>query len=93
MDNNSHYHSTIQIITKEKSDSVISGVNIFSDYLNTLIKEKTWEDFPDILLEGIGGIGKSTELKIAYNTLLDVFHDMNNYDDSLHALAYNTTEA
>lgn len=48
---------------------------------------------PDILLEGIGGIGKSTELKIAYNTLIDVFHDMNNYDDSHHALAYNTTEA
>ena len=78
---NPRYHSTIQIIAKEKSDSVISGVNIFSDYLNTLIKEKKWKDFPDILLEGIGGIGKSTELKIAYNTLIGIFQNINNYDD------------
>lgn len=80
-ENNPRYHSTIQITKNKKSDFVLTGLNILSDYINTLIKQETWETFPDILLEGIGGIGKSTELKIAFNTLIDIFQEINNYDD------------
>ena len=78
---NECYNSTIEVISNDKNISQYTSVNVFSDYLQSLIKTKTWTDFPDIFLEGIGGIGKSTEFKIAYNDLLDTFMNLDNYDD------------
>lgn len=78
---NDCYHSTIEVLSKNEAAFSKSGINIFSDYLKQLIKDKEWNDFPDIFLEGIGGIGKSTELQIAYNELLDTFQNLKNYDD------------
>lgn len=75
------YKSSIEIIDYTNEKSFLNGINTISEYINTLIKEKEWIDYPDIFIEGIGGIGKSTELKIAYNTLLDIFQDINNYDN------------
>ena len=75
------YTSSIEIIDNTNEKSFLNGINTISEYINTLIKEKEWNDFPDIFIEGIGGIGKSTELKIAYNNLLDIFQDTNNYDN------------
>ncbi|MBR6125329.1 hypothetical protein IKQ19_17350 [Candidatus Saccharibacteria bacterium] len=63
-------------VIKEKK-----GQYCLTDCLLSLAKEYEWNDFPDIFIKGIGGIGKSTEVKHAYNAFLDVFSDKANYDD------------
>jgi len=57
------------------------GINCLADYLLSLAKDYKWENFPDVFIQGIGGIGKSTEVKFAYNKLLDIFSDKKNYDE------------
>lgn len=74
------YSSTIYI---QEGDEQIekSGCNILQEYICELIKNKSWDDFPNIFLSAVAGMGKSTELKMLYNTLLDIFSDINNYDN------------
>lgn len=57
------------------------GKHCLAGYLLSLAKDYKWEEFPDVFIQGIGGIGKSTEVKYAYNNFLDVFSDTKNYDD------------
>ena len=74
------YSSTIYI---QEGDEQIekTGCNILQDHICELIKNKSWDDFPNIFLSAVAGMGKSTELKMLYNTLLDIFSDINNYDN------------
>ena len=74
------YSSTIYI---QEGDEQIekTGCNILQEYICELIKNKSWDDFPNIFLSAVAGMGKSTELKMLYNTLLDIFSDINNYDN------------
>lgn len=65
--------------TKKKNN--INEKKSFSTWLLNQIKEITWTEFSDICLKGIAGIGKSTEMKIAFNDLIDTFSDRKNYDD------------
>lgn len=81
LDKEKNYKSTIEITSQDNETTTLYGINSISEYIDTLIKEKEWIDYPDIFIEGIGGIGKSTELKIAYNNLLEIFQDTNNYDN------------
>ena len=71
-------------IIASQGDTVLKdekGTHCLADYLLSLAKNHKWEEFPDVFIQGIGGIGKSTEVKFAYNRFLDVFSDKKNYDD------------
>ena len=75
------YSSKIVVYEKERVVKQDNGQYCLTNYLLSLAKDCEWNDFPDIFIQGIGGIGKSTEVKHAYNTFLDVFSDKKNYDD------------
>lgn len=71
-------------IIASQGDTVLKdekGTHCLADYLLSLAKDYKWENFPDVFIQGIGGIGKSTEVKFTYNRFLDVFSDKKNYDD------------
>ena len=57
------------------------GIHCLADYLLSLAKDYKWDEFPDVFVQGIGGIGKSVEVKKAYNRFLEIFSDQKNYDD------------
>ena len=45
--------------------------NILSVFIIDQLKNSELHSFPDIFIRGVAGIGKSTEMKIAYNKLLE----------------------
>lgn len=75
------YSSRIIASQGEKVLKDEKGIHCLADYLLSLAKDYKWNEFPDVFIQGIGGIGKSTEVKYAYNKFLDVFSDTKNYDD------------
>ena len=75
------YSSKITVYEKERVAKQGNGQFCLTNYLLSLAKDYEWNDFPDVFIHGIGGIGKSTEVKHAYNAFLDVFSDKKNYDD------------
>ena len=75
------YSSKIIVYDKERVVKQDNGQYCLTNYLLSLAKDYEWTDFPDIFIQGIGGIGKSTEVKCAYNTFLETFSDKKNYDD------------
>ena len=75
------YSSRIFVSQGETVLKEEKGIHCLADYLLSLAKDYKWEEYPDVFIQGIGGVGKSTEVKYAYNTFLDVFSDKKNYDD------------
>lgn len=75
------YSSRIVVSRGETVLKDDKGKHCLVGYLLSLAKDYKWEEFPDVFIQGIGGIGKSTEVKYAYNKFLDVFSDTKNYDD------------
>lgn len=75
------YSSRIVVSRDETVLKDDKGKHCLAGYLLSLAKDYKWEEFPDVFIQGIGGIGKSTEVKYAYNKFLDVFSDTKNYDD------------
>ena len=57
------------------------GKNILSDFIFNQLKTKNSADFSNIYIRGVAGIGKSTEMRIAYNNLIrkcshaDCYHE------------------
>ena len=49
-----------------------TGINILSYFIINQLKENNLSNFKDIFVMGIAGIGKSTEMKIAYNDLVRI---------------------
>lgn len=54
----------------ENNENPLVGKNTLSNFIITQLKNNELEDFTDIFIRGVAGIGKSTEMKIAYNELL-----------------------
>lgn len=77
----SDYSSKIKVYSEKNFVDELSGCRCLSSFLLTLAKKYEWCNFPDVFVKGIGGIGKSTEIKHAYNLYLEVFSDQKNYDD------------
>lgn len=75
------YSSEIIVYDKKRVVKQDHGQYCLTNFLLSLAKDCEWDEFPDLFVQGIGGIGKSTEVKHAYNTFLDVFSDAENYDD------------
>ena len=75
------YSSRIVVSRGETVLKDDKGKHCLAGYLLSLAKDYKWEEFPDVFIQGIGGVGKSTEVKYAYNKFLDVFSDTKNYDD------------
>lgn len=63
------------------SSHCLFGKNVLSDFILDQLKNKDLADFSDIYIRGVAGIGKSTEMRIAYNNLIkkcshtDCYHD------------------
>lgn len=53
--------------------------HVLSEYILKQIEQCNWKDFKNLFVKGIAGIGKSTEMKYAYNSLIEVFSDKNNH--------------
>ena len=75
------YSSRIVVSRGETVLKDDKGKHCLAGYLLSLAKDYKWEEFPDVFIQGIGGVGKSTEVKYAYNKFLDVFSDTKKYDD------------
>ena len=60
-------------IKEQERDAEYSlcGKNILSVFILDQLKNSELHSFPDIFIRGVAGIGKSTEMKIAYNKLLE----------------------
>jgi hypothetical protein len=72
-DRNNHADSTLLACND------IIGENPLMDYIISKLQEDTFTDFDNILLSGIGGIGKSLLMKLTYNKLVDEFSDSANH--------------
>ncbi len=53
------------------SQQVLSGKNILSQFIIDQFKNNDLQTFSHIFIRGVAGIGKSTEMKIAYQNLID----------------------
>lgn len=69
----SEMFSTSLYIKEQEKDTEYSlcGKNILSTFIIDQLKNSEQHSFPDIFIRGVAGIGKSTEMQIAYNKLLD----------------------
>lgn len=54
----------------EERENPLSGENVLADFIINQLKNNELERFSDIFVRGVAGIGKSTEMKIAFNRLL-----------------------
>lgn len=61
-------------LTNEKKDNFLSK-HVLSNYILAQIEQFEWKNFKNLIVKGIAGIGKSTEMKYAYNSLIDIFSD------------------
>jgi hypothetical protein len=70
----------IQIVIKNNNiqDQVKIGYgkHLLSDYIINQLKCNKWEQFNDIFIKGLAGSGKTSEMKFAFNSLLDEFMDV-----------------
>lgn len=55
----------------EDTQHVFSGKNILCSFIIDQFKNNDLKDFSNIFIKGVAGIGKSTEMKIAYQNLID----------------------
>ena len=53
--------------------------HVLSSYILTQIEQYDWNSFKNLIVKGVAGIGKSTEMKYAYNSLIDIFSDKNKH--------------
>ena len=53
--------------------------HVLSNYILTQIEQFGWKSFKNVIVKGIAGIGKSTEMKYAYNSLVNIFSDKNKH--------------
>ena len=59
----------------------LSGKNVLSDFIIKQFHDKDLNDFPNIFIRGVAGIGKSTEMRTAYLNLLDKCSHENCYHE------------
>jgi hypothetical protein len=57
----------------------ITGKHVLQNFILKQMQEYEWPEYKNIYVKGIAGIGKSTEMKLAYNAVLDEFSDKENY--------------
>lgn len=55
----------------ENSQRVLSGKNALSQFMIDQLKNNDLQTFSHIFIRGVAGIGKSTEMRIAYQNLID----------------------
>lgn len=65
----------------ENQEKPLIGRNILSKYIIDELNSKTIQNFSNIFIKGVPGIGKSTEMKIAYNELLRKCSSANCYKE------------
>lgn len=65
----------------ENQEKPLIGRNILSKYIIDELNSKSIQDFSNIFIKGVPGIGKSTEMKIAYNELLRKCSSANCYKE------------
>lgn len=53
--------------------------HVLSEYILKQIEQCEWKNFRNLFVKGVAGIGKSTEMKYAYNCLIKVFSEKNNH--------------
>lgn len=57
------------------------GKHVLSNFLLDKLETLEIENFPTILLRGVAGAGKTLEMKIAYNAIIDEFSNPLNYGE------------
>lgn len=65
----------------ESTQCVLSGKNILSDFIISQFRNDELRDFSNIFIRGVAGIGKSTEMRIAYQNLIDKCSNENCYHE------------
>lgn len=53
--------------------------HVLSNYILAQIEQLDWKSFKNLIVKGVAGIGKSTEMKYAYNSLINIFSDKNKH--------------
>lgn len=67
----------IKLIDK-KNENFLSK-HVLSNYILAQIEQFDWKSFKNLIVKGVAGIGKSTEMKYAYNSLVNIFSDKNKH--------------
>lgn len=75
-----------KFLFSEKEQNGKVGILEFQKEVISLLEKYNWSDFPNIILKGIAGMGKTTEMKLLYNKILDdyenikpIYFDLENY--------------
>lgn len=85
-----------KIFCSESNEMIRYGVLEFQKYYLDLLTTDSWENLPNIILNGIAGIGKTTELKLLYNKICDdflpnilpIFMNLQNYTSKMFNFAF-----
>lgn len=66
------------LLKLENGNEIINQFSLY-EHISDLLKENELENFPNIFVRGNAGVGKSTEMKFAYNKLLDKLSTSDSY--------------
>ncbi|MBQ4437936.1 hypothetical protein II898_03585 [bacterium] len=66
------------LLKLENGNKITKQFSLY-EYISDLLKENDLENFPNIFVRGNAGVGKSTEMKFAYNKLLDELSTPDSY--------------
>lgn len=66
------------LLKLENGNEITKQFSLY-EHISNLLKENELEKFPNIFVRGNAGVGKSTEMKFAYNKLLDKLSTSDSY--------------
>ncbi len=66
------------LLKLENGNKITKQFSLY-EHISNLLKENELEKFPNIFVRGNAGVGKSTEMKFAYNKLLDKLSTSDSY--------------
>ncbi|MBD5447344.1 MAG: hypothetical protein HDR32_06300 [Treponema sp.] len=87
-----------KFLCTELNEVIGCGILEFQKYFLNMLDNFKWDDFPNIVLKGMAGIGKTTEMKLLYNKMVDnysdkffpVFLELQNYTLNMFNLTFSS---
>lgn len=64
-----------KFLCTDSNEVIGCGILEFKKYFLNMLDNCKWDDFPNIVLKGMAGIGKTTEMELLYNKIVDDYSD------------------